>query len=747
MDSRQKGESVPQKTNFLTQLNKTNMHELQDHPTHSRELLSSSKQAIVFESSTSMKNHDVRASSTAAEETVATLIAQLGNINRDDPRAALEQIDEILRRGGGWENMNNINNNNKDGSSSSNGGHVIKSQGSRSIKTQDPTQQEHEELERNEEKGDNDEEDDEDSDSETTVSSITDPTYQEMKKNFEQEFQASTAAASGMPRPSTLQKYTHSTAKSSTANHQISDDLHPTTTTTTDASAQESKKASKDREERSSTPPTETIHVTKNNASKEKVNINRPTVADLFNVATSGGPAFLERFERLMAPKPDDVSLTHSAEIEQKIKKWDDMSTGIIPNTGADTPKESTKSPLSCETTETIRSGMLVDEGSSPSLRRAHPWDASIPARMGKVSVRDTSMESADGVEAQFEPKYPSAKLSPDRSDISPVRRMRKDRLSRELKKTTGGGNADQPHLPRLDEGSCSFSTMSSRQQATTKSLSEDFDSAWVNLPSSSYFRNSNSPVAEVTSNSRTSPREAPKPRFSPLESGTYVSSVDEVEARNTHDADASGIVHQNQSNEYCEQEVEVKYLPKVSQRPDLQTISPRSEDEPPSRDYAYTPQYKENSVRIMITQTDRGDDVGRSHSSDTIRLANSSESSGNSKPRNRGLRAFLKRKQASKVPQPNDIISTGSRRFRDYSIRPLQKEMDCTGAHSRDGEEQTMVISASLGRKSARSRSPNHRSRARSLENIRNPNIARKFSRLLRVYDDLEETKPGYMI
>jgi hypothetical protein len=39
----------------------------------------------------------------AAEETVASLIAQLGNINRDDPRAVLEQIDEILRRGAGFE--------------------------------------------------------------------------------------------------------------------------------------------------------------------------------------------------------------------------------------------------------------------------------------------------------------------------------------------------------------------------------------------------------------------------------------------------------------------------------------------------------------------------------------------------------------------------------------------------------------------------------------------------------------------
>jgi hypothetical protein len=685
----------------------------------------------------------------AAEETVATLIAQLGNINRDDPRAALEQIDEILRRGAGFESTSTTspkNHINKDGNSSSNGGRFAESKGSRNIETLEPGKQKHEEVGLNENNEENEEDEDEDSDSESTVSSITDPTYQEMKKNFEQEFQASTTAAIGMPRPSALQKYAHSTARSSATNFQSPVDLDPKATTTTDASApQDIKKTSKDGGERTMTPPTDTIHVTKSSTNKENSTKHRPTVADLVNVATSGGPAFLERFERLIAPKPDDVSLTHSAEIEQKIKKWDDMSTGVVP-TGAADKEEISKSPLSGEATETSPPGITFNEGSSPNLRRAHPWDASMPARMGKVSVRDTSMESADGVEAQFEPKYPSAKLSPDRSDISPVRRMRKDRLSREMKKTTGGSNVDQPHLPRLDEGS--FSTMSSRQQAATKSLSEDFDSAWVNLPSSSYFRNSNSPVADVTDNFRKPARGIPNARCSPLNNETYASSIEGFEAQNQHDADNTGIVReQNQSNEYCEQEVEVKYLPKVSQRHDLQTISPRSEDEPPSRDYVYTPQYKDNAVHVMNTQTNRGNDVGRSHSSDTIRLANSSESSGNSKPRNRGLRAFLKRKQASKAPQPNDIISTGSRRFRDYGSRPLQKEVDCAGAHSRDGEEPVMVTTTGLGRKSARSRSPHDRSRARSLENIRNPNIARKFSRLLRVYDDLEETKPVYKI
>jgi hypothetical protein len=95
---------------------------------------------------------------------------------------------------------------------------------------------------------------DEESDSESTVSSITDPTYQEMKKNFEQEFQESTTAAIGMPRPSALQKYAHPTARSITANFQSPEDPYHTTTTTADASTQEVKKTSKDGREKSTTP-------------------------------------------------------------------------------------------------------------------------------------------------------------------------------------------------------------------------------------------------------------------------------------------------------------------------------------------------------------------------------------------------------------------------------------------------------------------------------------------------------------
>jgi hypothetical protein len=156
MGSRRKEESAQQKSNSYKQMNKS-----QDHHTHGRE------QAVCSDSSLPGKNNipNNRGGSTAAEESVATLIAQLGKINRDDPRAALEQIDEILRRGARLESNDNI----KD--SSCNGGHVVESQGSRDMKIHESAN------ERNEYNDAIDGEEDEDSDSETTVSSITDPTF------------------------------------------------------------------------------------------------------------------------------------------------------------------------------------------------------------------------------------------------------------------------------------------------------------------------------------------------------------------------------------------------------------------------------------------------------------------------------------------------------------------------------------------------------------------------------------------
>jgi hypothetical protein len=103
----------------------------------------------------------------AAEETVAILIAQLVNNIRDDPRAALEQIDEILRRGAGFESTSTTspkNHINKNGNSRSNGGRFAESQGSRNIETLEPGKQKHEEIELNENHEENDEDEDEDSD-------------------------------------------------------------------------------------------------------------------------------------------------------------------------------------------------------------------------------------------------------------------------------------------------------------------------------------------------------------------------------------------------------------------------------------------------------------------------------------------------------------------------------------------------------------------------------------------------------
>ena len=129
----------------------------------------------------------------------------------------------------------------------------------------------------------------------------------------------------------------------------------------------------------------------------------------------------------------------------------------------------------------------VVERSLSPSSRRDHPWDSTIPARLFKVDVRDTSMESANGIETTFtgKPKIRGNTISPDRSGISPVRRMRKEMITKESKSPSTDADEMDESYPWHNEN--------------TKAMSEDFDAAWVSLPSSTFFQPKKSqPIANV---------------------------------------------------------------------------------------------------------------------------------------------------------------------------------------------------------------------------------------------------------
>ena len=226
-------------------------------------------------------------------------------------------------------------------------------------------------------------------------------------------------------------------------------------------------------------------------------------------------------------------------------------------------------------------------------------------------------MDNADGVEAEFTPQF--SLLSPDRSNISPVRRMRKDRLVQQYhRKGEGGGSRT---VYNGDE-----SPTFSKQQENAKALADDFDSAWVNLPSSAFFG-------------------SPSPsRQQPTAPTAQIDEDDEDE--------------------------EVGYV-------NMERTSAEPETFEPQTGY----------VEQLYVEEE--------------------------KPRKRGLRGFLKRHSSGKRGSVHTLSSSSGRTIKERSV------------------------ATELPRRPP----PPSRTGSRSLEdeqrNIRNPNLAKKFSRLMRVYED----------
>jgi hypothetical protein len=454
-------------------------------------------------------------------------------------------------------------------------------------------------------------------------------------------------------------------------------------------------------------------------------------------------PSLFAQLETLVSPRRKDDPMSHSDEIEKKIKMWDDVSTGVIP-----VVSESQKTNRAgAHTEEVLSTGTTIELGSivtdterrdlSPgsALRRAHPWDAAIPVRMGQISVKDTSMDCGDGVEAQYTPKYAEAKLSPDRSGISPVRRLRKDRMSREKSSTAEAINATkvthdmlvQKRLHVCEEKKEEL-LCDPRQQQQAKDLSDDFDSAWVSLPSSSYF-GSRSPRSST-------PKSQRPDEMLPATSET-------LPARERTDYRPDG-------------EVEVQYVDNNNRprpRTDLQVFAPEEGDSLP----ANLPHAALGSTRGLYPRHRKSatfDDgrpansalPGAVTASGSFETAPVESQDTSQKPRGRGLRGFLKRKQAEKAQLGYNIdrdaatsVSMASTRRSNYTTvttttKPLGDAVDVEESPPTNYPES----SNRYYRRSAKSRSPS-RGRARSLDErrTRNSSLGRKFNRLLRVHDN----------
>jgi hypothetical protein len=336
----------------------------------------------------------------------------------------------------------------------------------------------------------------------------------------------------------------------------------------------------------------------------------------------------------------------------------------------------------------------------SARLGRPHPWDFNIPVRMGKVETRETSMEMAAGVEARFSPKY---NAGPDTCDVVSSRDMRKQRLGRETESTKAPRNASIEKLGSHHSGELAGDSFQvdpklldnggwkvDRNDVQSKhenamAMSDNFDSAWVSLPTSSFFpkqpANSRRQV-DTQSNSRNQSR-----------SRTYRQHVDSIS--------------------------EQLFAPiAIRREATVQSFSPQAKHYTTSRSYVATREAPRKDGNLSVYDQNT---IGTATSTDSPESGVETPLTSASLQPRRGMRGLLNRRgNASRegiVDQTS--VSSSSNGIKSHTTVDTMEEAK---------RERGRVLSEAPMRE-----------RARSLEErrVRNPSIARKFSRLLRVYDN----------
>jgi len=305
---------------------------------------------------------------------VAKLVAKLSSVSRDDPERALRMIDTILRA---------------ESKSSSTG------QGSRAgsraeVTSNSPILPIKEDAVAVTGAGDDDEEDDDDQDEEsessetscddTSVSSITNPTYQRDDKAYDHTKVASTSNSRN-PRPTSLNKYTQ---------------MHPTSQ---DDSRGKSNKAKKEKKP----PPPATIKVNKNdssgsNAAGRKSSSKKDKKGRKESAARKVRALSPARFDRMQLPGNAPMD---AAAIAMKIRGWDEQLSNR--DSGLDSAPLSPNTNRTEDTAKTEDLGSIITpQSQKPTVtesRRSHPWDDTRPQSGKKFGAIDLTI----GAGADFE--------------------------------------------------------------------------------------------------------------------------------------------------------------------------------------------------------------------------------------------------------------------------------------------------------------------------------------------------------
>eukprot|EP00542_Grammatophora_oceanica_P012571 CAMPEP_0194042670 /NCGR_PEP_ID=MMETSP0009_2-20130614/14421_1 /TAXON_ID=210454 /ORGANISM="Grammatophora oceanica, Strain CCMP 410" /LENGTH=1113 /DNA_ID=CAMNT_0038686603 /DNA_START=60 /DNA_END=3401 /DNA_ORIENTATION=+ len=463
---------------------------------------------------------------------VSKLVAQLSSVSRDDPQAALAQIDSILKA-----------------ESHKKGSELRSLRMSEAIVDKVINSDEEEDDD-----DDDDDDDDEESYDETSVSSITNPTYQSGTPTPEQLDASISTNNFRRNKPNALANYSQN-------NH---------VTITTQPLEHERGKSSS-RRRRAQTPPPESIHV----SSAKQLQMDKQLEVDK------------KRDEN------NPLDPTSAEAIALKIKMWDEMS---VPGPG-DEKKEETSAATEDLGSIVTPASVMRSESSSPAVgRRSHPWDLHHPLNPGSGSrsvspmvqgsrgspstngsgsmLYNTGLPISDSVlrarAAHVRKQYQEKLLGQDSDSIEistgpqmeteepnllsnsydPIMSPEKPSLS--TIETSGNFSGDHfdvdPKLLERDDGfgGSDFESIVARTVVTADALD---DAAWVPLPTNPFFKEPKSnpatpqkpspagrpPRADYTSLSegeRDPNRKVEE--FSPVVSTKSVSSASSLERRSS---------------------------------------------------------------------------------------------------------------------------------------------------------------------------------------------------------------------
>jgi hypothetical protein len=413
---------------------------------------------------------------TTSDNYVAKLVAKLSAVRRDNPSAALAQIDAILRaesQSSSGERQDTVEHEvvveePKDP--------VAAAKGNRGI----PEEEEEEESEDDTSTS---------SEDETTVSSITNPTFQSLRQTSEQ-------GAPVAPHPSL-----HAPLPRKLHASEVQGYLTPYTMQQPKQHPWEAPREKSLKPKKTNTTPPPSIRVT---SLKEKTR-ERPEVDPDLEEATAAA----RRLDRFIQKKhSSSLDPNNPAELAEKIRVWDEMSNPSLTQTQSREYQMSSGGVVVAPSVEEVLSNATEDLGSiitpadqasnttftGSKLTGNHPWDNCHPTvRAAAVMTKDTSMLDGEGIETQA-PQWRNHRAATAPGQTTTTLRKFTSSTVPMKPSTHFDGHDDNSFAARLDDrrphdDTWDFPSPSTQEhQVNAMSLSDEFDNAWVSLPPNAFF-------------------------------------------------------------------------------------------------------------------------------------------------------------------------------------------------------------------------------------------------------------------